>query len=66
MAESNESNTYEFRVRILGNEILAIGLSSSSDSNRWIALGLVSVFSLLTILGAYGEKLVSLYHYLIT
>lgn len=56
---------YEVRIRLLGNEIFAIALASSNDSNRWIALGLISVFSILTVLGAYGDKLVQLYKWLI-
>lgn len=56
---------YEVRIRLLGNEIFAISLASSNDSNRWIALGLITVFSVLTILGAYGDKLVQLYKWLI-
>jgi hypothetical protein len=61
----NQQKTYEIKIRILGNEIFAIALSTSNDSNKWIALSLVTIFSLLTIIGAYGEKLVQLYKYLI-
>jgi hypothetical protein len=57
--------SYEVKLRILGNEVFAISLSSSSDSNRWVAIGLVTVFSVLTVLGAYGDQLVTLYHNLI-
>lgn len=40
--ESNQpSQTYEFKLRLLGNEVFAIGISSSSASNKWIALALV-------------------------
>lgn len=60
--DENEDQTYELKIRILGNEIFAIALSSSSTSNRWIAIALVSIFSVLTVVGAYGEKLASLYH----
>ena len=54
--------TYEVRIRILGNEVFAIGLISSSDTNRWIVVGMLTTFSLLTIIGAYGEKFVNFYH----
>lgn len=60
-----DPKTYEIKIRLLGNEVFAIALSSSNDSNRWIALGLVTVFSILTILGAYGDKLVQLYKWII-
>lgn len=57
---SDQMKTYEFRIRFLGNEILAVGFSTSNDSNRWLAAGLVTVFCVLTVLGAYGEKIGSL------
>lgn len=62
MVEDNTPKTYEVKIRVLGNEVFAIGFAATSDSNRWIAIGLVTVFSLLTVLGAYGEKLVTMYH----
>jgi hypothetical protein len=58
-------NAYELKVRILGNEVFAVAIGSSSDSNRWIALGLITIFSLMIVLGAYGDKLVALYQYLV-
>lgn len=68
MDQSKEIATpkiYELKLRLLGNEIFAIGLVSSSDSNKWIAIGIVSVFSVLTVIGAYGEKLVQFYQSLV-
>jgi hypothetical protein len=54
-------NSYEIKLRILGNEVFAFGLSSSSSDNRWVALALVSIFCFVTLAGAYGEKLINLY-----
>lgn len=65
MSEDNKK-FYEIKLRILGNEVFAVSLSSSSDSNRWILIGLVTMFSLLTVLGAYGEKIVNFYQNLIS
>lgn len=56
---------YEFNLRILGNEILSIGVVSTSSSNKWIAITLVAIFCFMTLLGAYGEKFISLYHALV-
>lgn len=64
MAEDTPKS-YELKIRVLGNEVFAIGFSATNDSNRWIAIGLVTVFSVLTVLGAYGEKLISLFHSLV-
>ena len=55
---------YEVKIRVLGNEVFAVALSSSNDSNRWIAIDLITVFSILTVLGAYGEKLIQLFKWL--
>lgn len=60
-----DAKTYELKIRILGNEVFAIGLSTTDTSNRWMAIGMISVFSLVTILGAYGEKIVNLYNHLV-
>jgi hypothetical protein len=54
-------NTYELHLRILGNEVFAIGLSSSSLDNKWVAIAIVSIFSALTLIGAYGDKFVALF-----
>ena len=62
--EENDDQSYELKIRVLGNEIFAIALSSTSTNNKWIAIALVSIFTTLTLLGAYGEKLVTLYHWL--
>lgn len=61
----DDDQSYEIKIRILGNEVFAVSLSSTSTSNKWIAIALISMFSFLTVLGAYGDKLVSLYHSLI-
>ena len=63
--EEQATKTYEVSIRLLGNEIFALKLWSSSDSNKWIAIGLVTMFSLLTVLGAYGDNLVTFYKSLI-
>ena len=59
------TNSYGFRVRILGNEVFSIELISSDGSNRWVALGLVSIFSLMVTIGAFGDKFIALYHTLL-
>jgi hypothetical protein len=63
--DQSEDQSYEFKLRILGNEVFAVSLSSTSTSNRWILIALVSIFTTLTVLGAYGEKFIMLYHSLV-
>ncbi len=59
--QNEVKNSYEVSLRLLGNEVFAIGLKSSDNSNRWIAIGLITAFCFLTILGAYGDKLVNMF-----
>jgi predicted DNA repair protein MutK len=62
--DQSEDQTYELKIRILGNEIFAIALATTSTSSRWITVALISIFSTLVLLGAYGEKLIELYRWL--
>ena len=64
--DQSEDQSYEVNIRILGNEIFAVRLSTTSTSNRWVLISLVSIFSFLTILGAYGDKFVELYRWLVS
>lgn len=61
MEEQNLPNVYEVKLRLLGNEVIAISIGSSSISNKWIALGLGSMFSLLLLFGIYGDNFVNLF-----
>jgi hypothetical protein len=58
---TSENQNYEFKIRVLGNEVLAVGISSTATSNKWIAISIASAFSALVLIGAYGEKFVNLF-----
>lgn len=58
-----EDQSYELSVRVLGNELLGVRLSTTSTSSRWIAVAVITIFSSLVLLGAYGEKIVNLYQW---
>jgi hypothetical protein len=58
---AKQENMYEIKIRVLGNEIFAIALAAPDTSNRILLGGLVTVFCVLTVLGAYGSNLVSLF-----
>lgn len=60
----DDDQSYELKIRILGNEVLALSLSTTSTSSRWVVVALASMFSLLVVLGAYGEKFVRLFQQL--
>ena len=64
--DQSEDQQYEVNIRVLGNEIFAVRLSTTSTSNRWVLISLVSIFSFLAILGAYGEKFIELYRWLVS
>ncbi len=61
-----QESVYNINVRLLGNEVFGISMSTTSTSNRLTLIAIVSIFSILTVLGAYGEKIVSLYHSLVS
>jgi hypothetical protein len=63
--DQSEDQSYEMSIRLLGNEILGIKLSTTSTSSRWITVALISIFSILILIGAYGEKFVQLYNWLV-
>lgn len=58
---TKQENMYEIKIRVLGNEIFAIALAAPDTSNRVLLAGLATVFCVLTVLGAYGNQLVSLF-----
>lgn len=57
-----ENNAYSVSIRVFEKEIFAIEISASNPSNRMMAIGLVSIFCIMTVVGAYGDKFISLYH----
>lgn len=63
--DQSEDQSYEVNIRLLGNEIFAVKLSTTSTSNRWVLVSLVSIFTFLTLIGAYGEQFIQLYRWLV-
>lgn len=61
----DDDQSYELKIRLLGNEVFAVALSTTSTSDRWIIVTMVTIFSLLTILGAYGDKFAMYYQSLV-
>ena len=53
--------TYEFSMRILGNEMFAVKMQVTDKSNRWVVLGTITAIGILSLIGAYGESFVELY-----
>ena len=62
----DDDQSYEISLRLLGNEIFGVKLSSSSSSNKWVFLSIITIFCLLTLIGAYGEQFVEMYRWLIS
>ena len=60
-----QPNTYGLKIRLLGNEVFAVELGSSSTSSGWVIGSLASIFAFLTLIGAYGDKLAIIYHNLV-
>ncbi len=53
---------YKMRLVILEKEIFMIALSTTSENNKWAAWSIVTIFSILVALGAYGDRVISFYH----
>ena len=53
--------TYEFKLRILGNEVFAVSLSTSNSSNRWTILSVGTILATLLLLVTYGTDLAASY-----
>jgi hypothetical protein len=64
--DKDDDQSYEISLRLLGNEIFGVKLSSSSSSNKWVFLSIITIFCLLTLIGAYGEQFVEMYRWLIS
>jgi len=58
---TKQENTYEIKICALGKEIFAIALAVPDFSNRILLGGLVTVFCVITIIGAYGSQLVNIF-----
>lgn len=59
--DQNQPQTYEFKLNLLGHEVFEVSLKSTSTSDRWVAITVISMFCVLTVLGAYGEKFINMY-----
>lgn len=59
--DKTEDQSYEFKLSILGHEIFAAEIKTTSTSDRWVAITLITVFCSAVVLGAYGDKFVNLY-----
>jgi hypothetical protein len=56
-----ETETFEIALRILGNEIFAMQISSKSPKKNWVVIGLVSVVLLATLANQISPLLLALF-----
>lgn len=54
-------NTYEIKLRFLEKELIAFGVSSSSDSSGWMNRATVIMFLCFVLVGAFGKNIYELY-----
>lgn len=55
------AQSFEFRLRILGNEIFAVGIATTSATNKWAGIALLSTFIIVATAGAFSDQAVELY-----
>ena len=57
-----ETETFEISLRLLGNEIFAMQLSSKSAKKNWIIFGLLSLVMLTLLANQLSPALLALVH----
>jgi len=60
MSEENSDNNFELVLRLLGNEIFAIKLATTSKTNKWLAASVVICGLAIYGLSVFGPTLVGL------
>ena len=60
-----EPKSYQFNLKLFSINIVDLQFSTTADGNRYLNTGIIITFAALVLLGAYGEKLLSLYKALV-
>ena len=53
-------DAFEIKIRILGNEIFAIALSTNNHSARWVNISLLVIVGVVATIGFFGDRFASL------
>lgn len=61
----NSAGTYEFKLKILNNEIINVVLSTSNLTGKRAAISTIVVAAMVTLIIVYGKYIVDLYKYMI-
>lgn len=56
--------TYEFKLKLVNNEIINVSLSTGNMSGRHAAISTIVIVAIVTLIGAYGKTLIDLYNYI--
>lgn len=60
----SENTAYEFKLKLFNIEVFNLSISSTAASSKTIAAGTVFTVGLIAVLGAYADKLYTVFQYL--
>lgn len=63
--DKEEDQSYELKFRLLGNEIFAVALTTTSTSNRWTIVALATILTTMTVIGIFGDSFTHLYDWVV-
>ncbi len=58
---ADDDRRFEMSLRLMGNEVIAIALFSSSTNNKWLWMSLGSILTLILIVTVFGADIASFY-----
>lgn len=61
----DDDRRFEMSLRLMGNEVIAIALFSSSPNNKWLWMSLGAILTLVLIITIFGPDISNFYRSLI-
>ena len=59
------TNTYQFRLTILKNDVIDLTINSSSVASKWFNIVAMSIVGFSVIIGLFGKNFIEIYHMLV-
>ena len=59
MSEENEAEDFEVSIRVLGNEILALRMTTTKTSNKWMFASIITLGLLIWAISIFGPSIVT-------
>ena len=59
MAEPDSNENFEVSIRVLGNEILALKMTTTKTSNKWMFASIITLVLLIWGISLFGPSLIT-------